>query len=108
MDSKLYTSYYEVCLSIVSLQFLTKKVDTLNKAMEVEAKKVRREVAAMEKEVAAMRANKEQEIRAKRLGTKNPGSSQLLPGRYIFRNANGFYGTMIFLLLKCSILWIFD
>ncbi|OEL37665.1 Microtubule-associated protein 70-3 [Dichanthelium oligosanthes] len=70
-----------------SIENLTKKVDTLKKAMEVEATKVRREVAAMEKEVAAMRANKEQEIRAKRFGTKSPGSSQLLPGRYIFRNA---------------------
>ncbi|KAF8641690.1 hypothetical protein HU200_067712 [Digitaria exilis] len=70
-----------------AIEILAKKVDTLQKAMEVEAKKVRREVAAMEKEVAAMRANKEQEIRAKRLGTKSPGSSQLLPGRYIFGNA---------------------
>jgi len=69
---------------------LAKKVDTLTKAMEVEAKKVRREVAAMEKEVAAMRASKEQEIRAKRLGTKGSSSSQLLPGRYIFRNATIF------------------
>uniref|UniRef100_A0A0A9D767 Uncharacterized protein n=1 Tax=Arundo donax TaxID=35708 RepID=A0A0A9D767_ARUDO len=61
---------------------LAKKVDTLTKAMEVEAKKMRREVAAMEKEVAAMRADKEQEIRAKRLGnSKGPGSSQVLPGR---------------------------
>jgi hypothetical protein len=63
---------------------LAKKVDTLTKAMEVEARKVRREVAAMEKEVAAMRASKEQETRAKLLGTKGSGSSQLLPGRYIF------------------------
>ena len=91
VDSQLYTDYYEVCLSIVVWQMLAKKVDTLTKAMEVEAKKVRREVAAMEKEVAAMRASKEQEIRAKRLGTKGSGSSQLLPGRYIFRNATIFF-----------------
>jgi len=82
---------------------LAKKVDTLTKAMEVEAKKVRREVAAMEKEVAAMRASKEQEIRAKRLGTKGSSSSQLLPGRYIFRNATlFFYRSLRFSLLKCS------
>jgi len=63
---------------------LAKKVDTLTKAMEVEAKKMRREVAAMEKEVAAMRVEKEQDTRAKRLGSsKGPGNtSQLLPGRY--------------------------
>lgn len=35
-------------------QVLAKKVETLNKAMEVEAKKTRREVAAMEKEISAM------------------------------------------------------
>ncbi|GJX55236.1 microtubule-associated protein 70-2-like protein isoform X3 [Tanacetum coccineum] len=34
---------------------LAKKVDTLTKAMEVEAKKMRREVAAMEKRLSAMR-----------------------------------------------------
>ncbi|TKW20772.1 hypothetical protein SEVIR_4G110600v4 [Setaria viridis] len=64
-----------------NIEILEKKIDTLNKAMEVEAKKMRRQVAAMEKDVAAMRASKEQETRAKRLGTKSPGSSQLLPGR---------------------------
>jgi hypothetical protein len=67
---------------------LAKKVETLNKAMEVEAKKMRREVAAMEKEVAAMRSDKEQEIRAKRLGnSKGTGSSQLLSGRFVSRTA---------------------
>ncbi|RZS04854.1 hypothetical protein BHM03_00035253 [Ensete ventricosum] len=52
--------------------------------MEVEAKKMRREVAAMEKEVAAMRVEKEQDNKSKRLGgSKGPAStSQLLPGRY--------------------------
>ncbi|XP_010916224.1 microtubule-associated protein 70-1 isoform X2 [Elaeis guineensis] len=66
-----------------AIEMLAKKVDTLTKAMEVEAKKMRREVAAMEKEVAAMRSEKEQDNRAKRLGSsKGPvNSSQLLPGR---------------------------
>ncbi|KAG8076240.1 hypothetical protein GUJ93_ZPchr0006g45501 [Zizania palustris] len=65
-----------------AIEMLAKKVDTLTKAMEVEAKKMRREVAAMEKEVAAMRVDKEQEIKARRLGSsKGPGSSQLLSGR---------------------------
>lgn len=45
---------------------LAKKVETLNKAMEVEAKKMKREVAAMEKEVA-MRISKEQDRRVGRL-----------------------------------------
>ncbi|GJN00147.1 hypothetical protein PR202_ga17558 [Eleusine coracana subsp. coracana] len=71
-----------------AIEMLAKKVDTLNKAMEVEAKKMRREVAAMEKEVAAMRVDKEQEIRARRLGnSKGPGSSQLLPGRFVLGTA---------------------
>lgn len=47
---------------------LARKVDTLNKAMEVEAKKMRREVAAMEKEVAAIRVGKETDPRTRRLG----------------------------------------
>lgn len=65
------------------MQMLARKVDTLNKAMEVEAKKMRREVAAMEKEVAAMRVEKEQDNRAKRLNSsKAPvNTSQLLSGR---------------------------
>lgn len=46
---------------------LARKVDTLNKAMEVEAKKMRREVAAMEKEVAAIRVGKEADQRMRRL-----------------------------------------
>lgn len=45
---------------------LAKKVDTLNKAMEVEAKKMRREVAAMEKVVSGMRVSKEHDHRARR------------------------------------------
>ncbi|CAN6214371.1 unnamed protein product [Urochloa humidicola] len=71
-----------------NIEILEKKIDTLNKAMEVEAKKMRRQVAAMEKDVAAMRASKEQETRAKRLGTKSPGSSQLLPGRVAPRSGS--------------------
>ncbi|VAI60591.1 unnamed protein product [Triticum turgidum subsp. durum] len=66
-----------------AIEMLAKKVDTLTKAMEVEAKKMRREVAAMEKEVSAMRLEKEQESKAKRLGSlRGPGTvSQALPGR---------------------------
>lgn len=66
-----------------AIEMLAKKVDTLTKAMEVEAKKMRREVAAMEKEVSAMRLEKEQENKAKRLGSlRGPGTvSQALPGR---------------------------
>uniref|UniRef100_A0A0E0E007 Uncharacterized protein n=1 Tax=Oryza meridionalis TaxID=40149 RepID=A0A0E0E007_9ORYZ len=64
-----------------AIEMLAKKVDTLTKAMEVEAKKMRREVAAMEKEVAAMRVDKEQEVKARRLGSsKGTGSSQVLSG----------------------------
>jgi hypothetical protein len=58
---------------------LAKKVDTLNKAMEVEAKKMRREVAAREKEVAAMRVNKEHDHRTQR--SSAPRASLLLPSR---------------------------
>jgi predicted metalloenzyme YecM len=66
---------------------LAKKVDTLTKAMESEAKKSRREIAAMEKELAATRLEKEQDSRAKRFGGGTSGSansSQLPPGRYFF------------------------
>nr|XP_010932543.1 microtubule-associated protein 70-2 isoform X2 [Elaeis guineensis] len=70
-----------------AIEMLAKKVDTLTKAMEVEAKKMRREMAAMEKEVAAMRVEKEQDNRAKRLGSsKGPvNTSQMLPGRNVLR-----------------------
>ncbi|RAL48080.1 unnamed protein product [Cuscuta campestris] len=66
-----------------AIEMLAKKVETLTKAMEVEAKKMRREVAAMEKEVSAMRVEKDQENRAKRLGSSKAPviSSQLIPGR---------------------------
>jgi Skp family chaperone for outer membrane proteins len=65
------------------VQMLAKKVDTLTKAMESDAKKMRREVAAMEKEVAAMRLEKEQDAKARRIGSSSvsSNSSQLPPGR---------------------------
>ncbi|KAI0494906.1 hypothetical protein KFK09_025052 [Dendrobium nobile] len=71
-----------------AIEMLAKKVDTLTKAMEVEAKKMRREVAAMEKEVASMRVDKEQDNRAKRLGSSKvpTNTSQLLPGRNVPRS----------------------
>jgi hypothetical protein len=63
---------------------LAKKVDTLTKAMESDAKKTRREMAAMEKELAAMRLEKGQDNRARRFGNSSgsANSSQLPPGRY--------------------------
>jgi hypothetical protein len=63
-----------------AIEMLSKKVDTLSKAMEVEAKKMRREVTVMEKEVAAMRVDKDQDRRTRRLSlTKEPvNSSQRL------------------------------
>jgi len=45
---------------------LSKKIDTLAKAMEVETKKLRREKAAIEKEVASLRVEKEQDQKARR------------------------------------------
>jgi hypothetical protein len=65
---------------------LAKKVDTLTKVMESDAKKTRREMAAMEKELAAMRLEKEQDNRAKRFGnsTGSANSLQLPAGRYFF------------------------
>ncbi|XP_008812973.2 microtubule-associated protein 70-2-like isoform X2 [Phoenix dactylifera] len=70
-----------------AIEMLAKKVDTLTKAMEVEAKKMRREVSVMEKEVAAIRAEKEQDKRAKRLGSSkgSVNTSQMLPGRNVTR-----------------------
>ncbi|XP_058076536.1 microtubule-associated protein 70-2-like isoform X2 [Magnolia sinica] len=50
-----------------AIEMLSKKVDTLTKALEVEAKKSRREKAAMEKEVASLRIDKEHEQKARRL-----------------------------------------
>jgi hypothetical protein len=65
---------------------LSKKVDTLTKAMEVEAKKMRREFQAMEKEVGTLRIEKEQDRRARRLSSgKGPVNtpSQPLQGRSV-------------------------
>ena len=63
-------------LSPFVLQMLAKKVDTLTNAMEVEAKKLRREVAAMEKEVTAIRVDKDQEMKDMQLGNlERSGSS---------------------------------
>lgn len=45
-------------------QMLAKKVETLNKAMEVESKKMRRDMSTMEKELAAIRTGKERDQRA--------------------------------------------
>ena len=68
------------------MQMLSKKVDTLSKAMEVEAKKMRREFTVMEKEVAAMKVDKDQDRRNRRLSmAKEPvNSSQRFSfsGRY--------------------------
>lgn len=68
------------------VQILTKKINTLTKAMEVDAKKMRREVSSLEKELAAMRVEKEHEKKTKRFGAAkaSTSSSQLLPGRYFF------------------------
>lgn len=38
-----------------AIEMLERKVETLNKAMEIESKKNRRDMSAMEKEVAAVR-----------------------------------------------------
>lgn len=43
----------------VAIEMLTKKVETLNKAIEVEGKKTRREIAAMEKEFASLQTGKD-------------------------------------------------
>ncbi|KAF9620628.1 hypothetical protein IFM89_013654 [Coptis chinensis] len=67
---------------------LAKKVEsTITKAMDVETKKMRLEVAAMEKKVASIRVEKDDEKRAIRLGSlKRPtNSSHLLPVRGKYR-----------------------
>lgn len=60
---------------------LDKKVETLMKAMDVEAKKMRREMANMEKEVAAMRVDRDP---ARRQGISRVplSTSQSLSARY--------------------------
>ncbi|KMZ57131.1 microtubule-associated proteins 70-2 [Zostera marina] len=50
-----------------SIEMLTRKVDTLNKAMEVEGKKSLREKTAMVKEMEAIRSEKDKELKARRL-----------------------------------------
>ncbi len=78
------TELFLECFSWLHLQMLSKKVDTLTKAMEVEAKKMRREVTAVEKEVVILRAEKEQERRARRSSMTKPpvnSSSNPAPGR---------------------------
>ncbi|KAL6008983.1 hypothetical protein ACLOJK_022210 [Asimina triloba] len=68
-------------LNVTLIQMLSKKVETLSKAMEVEAKKTRRERAAMEKEVASLRIDKEHEQKMRRLpsskGLSMPSASRL-------------------------------
>ncbi|GAB2267131.1 hypothetical protein Dimus_002116 [Dionaea muscipula] len=69
----------------VAVEMLSKKVETLNRAMEIEAKKMRREVAVMEKEVAAIRINKENESRSRRL-TAIRGANGPPPPSHLTRN----------------------
>lgn len=60
----------------------------MSKAMEVEARKMRREVASMEKEVSAMRITKEHDHRARRAsaprGAVNPPSISSRSIFYLF------------------------
>ncbi|KAJ3701432.1 hypothetical protein LUZ61_005137 [Rhynchospora tenuis] len=50
-----------------SIEMLSKKIDTLTKAMEVETKKLRREKGMLEKEVIALRMEREQDIKPRRI-----------------------------------------
>ena len=63
---------------------LSRKVDTLKRAMDVEAKKMRREVAAREKALVSMRVEQENKEGAKRSTTtsKGPANTSRVPGRY--------------------------
>lgn len=73
-----------LCICFGLVQMLAKKVDTLNKAMEVEAKKMRREVVAMEKELAAMRVSSRESDQRPRRQSAPRGAvvgSQSLPVR---------------------------
>ncbi|KAJ0235396.1 Microtubule-associated protein 70-2 [Hirschfeldia incana] len=71
-----------------AIEMLERKVET-TKAMEVEAKKTRREVAAMEKEVAAMRVEKDQDNRAQRFSNSKSSSNtaQILAARFAGRSS---------------------
>ncbi|WCJ33381.1 Microtubule-associated protein 70-2 [Euphorbia peplus] len=64
-----------------AIEMLAKKVETLNKAMEVEGKKMRREVAAMGKEVAAIRINKEDDLRMRRISGSRAAQHPARNGR---------------------------
>ncbi|KAJ3669574.1 hypothetical protein LUZ60_011524 [Juncus effusus] len=50
----------------ISIEILSRKIDTLTKAMEVETRKLRREKGALEKELVSLRTEKEQEIKSRR------------------------------------------
>ena len=67
----------------IHTQMLAKKVDTLTKSMEVEAKKRHGEVTSMEKEVVAMQIDKEHEPWERHLTSSNSvNKSQFLLGKY--------------------------
>eukprot|EP00253_Pinus_taeda_P033516 PITA_33516 len=71
------------------IKVLSKKVDTLKRAMDVETKKMRREVAAREKEVASMRVEQDNRAGSRRSNITSKGptnTSPRLPGR-ISRNS---------------------
>ena len=69
----------------------------MNKAMEVEAKKMRREVAAMEKEVSAMRNGGEHDQRARRLGAPRVSVTMT-------RSLSARYGSVE---INSNICWVF-
>ena len=62
---------------------LDKKVETLMRAMDVEAKKMRREMSNMEKEVAAMRVDRDP-ARRQSIARGSLGASQSHSGRLVF------------------------
>ena len=71
-----------LCLEIQT-HMLENKVYTLTKAMEVESKKMHREVISMGKEVPTMQIDKEHDPRVRLLSSsKSLNSSQFLSGRY--------------------------
>lgn len=48
------------------MQMLSRKIDTITKAMEVETKKLRREKAALEKEIATLKIENQNELKVRR------------------------------------------
>lgn len=52
-----------------SIEMLSRKVETLTKAMEIEAKKTQREKVAMTREIASIRAERDQEQKNRRFKT---------------------------------------